>query len=78
MSAFAAGFEPAGRSVMSDRTAAVTGGTAGIGRAVAERLAGNGFDVIIVGQNRERGERVAREIQERTTGRVTFEAADLS
>jgi len=64
---------------MPDHTAVVTGGTAGIGRATAEGLAGNGFNVIVVGRNRERGERVAREIGERATGgRVTFEAADLS
>jgi len=64
---------------MADRTAVVTGGTAGIGRATAEGLAGQGFDVIIVGHNRERGERVAGEIQQRADGgRVTFEDADLS
>jgi NAD(P)-dependent dehydrogenase (short-subunit alcohol dehydrogenase family) len=64
---------------MPDRTAVVTGGTAGIGRAAADRLAANGFDAIIVGHNRERGERVAREIQERANrGHVAFEAADLT
>ncbi len=64
---------------MADRTAVVTGGTAGIGRAAAEGLAGGGFNVIIVGHNRERGERVAREVQERANGgRVTFEPADLA
>jgi NAD(P)-dependent dehydrogenase (short-subunit alcohol dehydrogenase family) len=64
---------------MPDRTAVVTGGTAGIGRSAAEGLAGNGFNVMIVGHNRERGERVAREIRHRANGgRVTFDAADLS
>src|SRR6185295_5436011 len=64
---------------MSDRTALVTGGTAGIGRATAEGLARGGLDVIIVGHNRDRGERVAGQIQ-RQAGepRVTFEAADLT
>jgi retinol dehydrogenase 14 len=66
-------------SIMSDRTALVTGGTAGIGRATAQGLAGKGFEVIIVGHNRERGERAAREIQQQAgRGRVTFEAADLT
>jgi NAD(P)-dependent dehydrogenase (short-subunit alcohol dehydrogenase family) len=64
---------------MPDRVAVVTGGTAGIGRATAEGLAGSGFTVTIVGHNRERGERVAREIQERPDGgQVSFEAADLT
>ncbi len=57
----------------------VTGGTAGIGRAVSEGLAADGFNVIIVGHNPGRGERVARDIQDRTNrGHVEFEAADLS
>jgi NAD(P)-dependent dehydrogenase (short-subunit alcohol dehydrogenase family) len=64
---------------MPDRTAVVTGGTAGIGRAASERLAADGFNVIIVGHDPGRGERVARDIQDRTNrGRVAFEAADLS
>ncbi len=64
---------------MPDRTAVVTGGTAGIGRAVSEGLAADGFNVIIVGHNPGRGERVARDIQDRTNrGHVEFEAADLS
>ncbi|HEY3261182.1 MAG TPA: SDR family NAD(P)-dependent oxidoreductase, partial [Pseudonocardiaceae bacterium] len=64
---------------MADRTAVVTGGTAGIGRATAEGLLATGFDVIIVGHNRERGERVASELRQRADGgRPTFEAADLS
>jgi NAD(P)-dependent dehydrogenase (short-subunit alcohol dehydrogenase family) len=64
---------------MSNRTALVTGGTAGIGRATAQGLVRRGFEVVIVGHNRERGERVAREIQEQPgAGRVTFEAADLT
>lgn len=64
---------------MTERTAVVTGGTAGIGRATAEGLLAQGFDVIIVGHNHERGERVAGEIRQQFDGdRLTFEAADLS
>ncbi len=64
---------------MSDPTAVVTGGTAGIGRATAEGLTSNGYNVIIVGHNRERGERVAGDMRERTVGaRVTFVVADLT
>ncbi len=38
---------------MSDRVALVTGGSTGIGRAIAHQLAGNGFKVVITGRNEE-------------------------
>ncbi len=56
---------------LADMTALVTGGTSGIGRAVAVALARLGAKVAVSGRNEERGERVARE-----TGGV-FLAADL-
>ena len=40
------------------RVAVVTGATAGIGRAVAVRLAAEGFRVLAVGRDRTRGEAV--------------------
>ena len=49
---------------VKDRVAVVTGGTAGIGKAIALRLAQAGADVVIFGRNTERGEQVAKEIQE--------------
>jgi NAD(P)-dependent dehydrogenase (short-subunit alcohol dehydrogenase family) len=48
------------------RVAVVTGATAGIGRAVAVRLAGLGFRVIAVGRNQERGAAVVRALREAT------------
>jgi NAD(P)-dependent dehydrogenase (short-subunit alcohol dehydrogenase family) len=44
-------------------TALITGGTSGIGRASADKLAKLGIHVIVVGRNAERGERTIREIR---------------
>jgi NAD(P)-dependent dehydrogenase (short-subunit alcohol dehydrogenase family) len=43
-------------------TALITGGTSGIGRAVANKLAQLGIHVVVVGRNEERGERTVAEI----------------
>ena len=43
---------------MNERTSLVTGGTGGIGRAVAGRLAGGGDRVLIVGRDEGRGREV--------------------
>src|SRR5438093_532088 len=42
-------------------TALITGGTSGIGRAVANKLAQLGMHVIVVGRNAERGEQTVAE-----------------
>jgi NAD(P)-dependent dehydrogenase (short-subunit alcohol dehydrogenase family) len=57
-------------------TALVTGATSGIGRAVAVKLASDGFEVILHGRDVSRGAQVVEEI-ERTGGRARFVAADL-
>lgn len=57
-------------------TAIVTGGTSGIGRAVARRLASEGAQVVIAGRDRTRGAEAAREIRE-SGGSVRFVAADV-
>ncbi len=44
-------------------TALITGGTSGIGRAVADKLGQSGVHVMVVGRNVERGERTIAELR---------------
>jgi NAD(P)-dependent dehydrogenase (short-subunit alcohol dehydrogenase family) len=44
-------------------TALITGGTSGIGRAAANKLAQLGMHVIVVGRNAERGEKTVADIR---------------
>jgi NAD(P)-dependent dehydrogenase (short-subunit alcohol dehydrogenase family) len=55
----------------------VTGATAGIGRAVAARLAENGAEVVVHGRDERRGAELVSAIAERG-GRARFVAADLT
>src|SRR5918997_277291 len=55
------------------RTAVVTGGGTGIGRAVAARLAEQGLDVVITGRREDVLKAAAEEIGARA---VVFDAAD--
>lgn len=65
-----------GKRPFTGQGALITGGTAGIGRAVAERLATEGASVVIVGRNQARGE--AAEAQLRASGlEVSFTRADV-
>jgi retinol dehydrogenase 14 len=48
---------------MNGRTCVVTGATSGLGRATALGLAALGADVLLVGRDRERGERALAEAQ---------------
>jgi NAD(P)-dependent dehydrogenase (short-subunit alcohol dehydrogenase family) len=57
-------------------TALVTGGTSGIGRAVANKLAELGVHVIVVGRDVRRGEEAIAQIQ-RAGGRADLISSDL-
>jgi NAD(P)-dependent dehydrogenase (short-subunit alcohol dehydrogenase family) len=57
-------------------TALITGGTSGIGRAVANKLAQLGVHVLVVGRNVERGEKTIAEIRT-TGGQADFISSDL-
>jgi NAD(P)-dependent dehydrogenase (short-subunit alcohol dehydrogenase family) len=57
-------------------TALITGGTSGIGRASADKLASLGIHVIVVGRNAERGQRTALEIRA-AGGKADFISSDL-
>lgn len=69
--------------LLENRTAVITGGAQGIGKAAAERFSAEGANVYIFDINREAGERTAAEINRiRSTtgshGNVRFLACDVS
>ena len=59
------------------KTVLITGSTDGVGRYIAERLAAEGWRVIVHGRNRGRGEAVVERIT-KGGGEARFLAADLS
>jgi 3-oxoacyl-[acyl-carrier protein] reductase len=63
---------------LKGKTALVTGGSKGIGRAVAHALASEGSRVMICSRDGEALDRAAREIEAKTGAAVLTTAADLS
>ncbi len=64
---------------MAGKVVLITGGTGGIGRVTAEKLAGMGAEVVIIARNREKAQRVVNEIKQGTGNQnVDFLIADLS
>src|SRR6266516_956226 len=57
-------------------TALITGGTSGIGRATAKKLAQLGVHVVVVGRNVDRGEKTIAEIR-KAGGQADFIPSDL-
>jgi NAD(P)-dependent dehydrogenase (short-subunit alcohol dehydrogenase family) len=62
---------------VGDKTVLITGSTDGLGRRVAERLAGPGRCILVHGRDRDRSEQVLAIIR-RAGGAACFYAADLS
>jgi len=58
--------------------ALVTGASSGIGEAYAERLAGDGYDVVLVARRRERLERLAERLRRGGNVEVDVLPADLT
>jgi 3-oxoacyl-[acyl-carrier protein] reductase len=62
---------------IAGRVAVVTGAAAGIGRAIAKRMSGEGAAVVVADVDNEWGEEAVGEIRE-AGGRATFVEADVS
>jgi len=65
--------------MLKDKVAIVTGGSAGIGKAIARAYVTHGAKVVIVGRDQERGERALADILHACPGgRLMFYRADVS
>jgi NAD(P)-dependent dehydrogenase (short-subunit alcohol dehydrogenase family) len=64
-------------TVLTDKTALVTGSTSGIGQATALALAARGAHVLVVGRNEDRAKEVVAEI-EGGGGRASFKLTTLN
>jgi 3-oxoacyl-[acyl-carrier protein] reductase len=65
-------------SLLENRTAVVTGGTRGIGLAIAEALADAGANVAICGRNQNNVDKIVGELSGRSSGKVAGKATDVS
>ena len=69
--------QPFAPDLLQGRTALVTGGGSGLGLAIAEGLSEVGAHVVIAARRRERLERAAASIEERTGAVVAVDVVDI-
>ncbi len=68
-----------GENNQAERTALITGGTAGIGKETAVKLARDGYTVVIVGRDLQRGDKALHDIRDRSkNNHITYLQADMS
>lgn len=64
---------------LKDKTYLVTGGTSGVGKAIATGIAKTGANVVIVSRNASNGEQTVKEISKKSANKnISFLTADLS
>jgi len=66
------------RDLSPPRTVLVTGASAGIGKAIAEVFASEGFDVVLTARRQDRLDALAADLRQRFGRRVTTIADDLA
>jgi 3-oxoacyl-[acyl-carrier protein] reductase len=66
------------KNTLTGKTAIITGGTRGIGRAIVERLLEEGLSVVFCGQSDETVERAAGELSQRYPGKAFGKKCDVS
>jgi len=59
------------------KTALITGGTSGVGLSIAKELALRDYHVVLIGRNRERGEKIVEELNTKRSEGAQFIALDL-
>lgn len=65
--------------LLEGQTAVITGGTSGIGKAIAETFLQNGAHVAIIGSNKEKGEQAAADLAQHCQGNnIHFFQVDVS
>ena len=64
--------------LLKDKTALITGGGTGIGKAIAFAFASEGCSIVLTGRNEERLNRTLEEITARTSASVSVVAADIT